>query len=33
LSTELTAFRAEAAAILGLTNPSGELPADVFAPE
>jgi len=29
----LTAFRAEAEAVLGLTSPIGELPADVFAPE
>jgi tetratricopeptide (TPR) repeat protein len=29
---ELTGFRAEAEAVLGLTGPTGELPADVFAP-
>jgi tetratricopeptide (TPR) repeat protein len=29
---ELTGFRAEAEAVLGLTGPAGELPADVFAP-
>jgi serine/threonine protein kinase/WD40 repeat protein len=32
-SQDLAAFRAEAEAVLGLTRPVGELPADVFAPE
>jgi tetratricopeptide (TPR) repeat protein len=31
--TELTGFRAEAEAVLALSGPSAELPADVFAPE
>jgi predicted Zn-dependent protease len=31
--SELTAFRAEAEAVLGLAGLSAELPADVFAPE
>jgi tetratricopeptide (TPR) repeat protein len=30
---ELTSFRAEAEAVLGLAGPGAELPADVFAPE
>ena len=29
---DLAGFRAEAEAVLGLTRPIGELPADVFAP-
>jgi serine/threonine protein kinase/WD40 repeat protein len=32
-SQDLAAFRAEAEAVLGLTRPVGELPADVFASE
>jgi tetratricopeptide (TPR) repeat protein len=31
--TELTSFRSEAEAVLGLAGPSAELPVDVFAPE
>jgi tetratricopeptide (TPR) repeat protein len=32
-ANELAEFRTEAEAVLGLTRPGGELPADVFAPE